>query len=251
MIVKAGTGDGSSRRALLHPQLARAECRLHQSGQRQRPLHADVEPGCPLPPGSHRDRRRDVAAGRHLCERWPELWPRRVVSASRSLARRPDRRVQRRVLATRRRRRCSGRRGTRCAGSSDTSSASAAHPRGAIGGHGTSWTAFNVFSGGRWSIEIFAGPTALKPALVMPNWFVWDTAVLDRSGQSMLLASRVAPGTSIPGRGFDVLRWSRRGRPRRNRHKGASNGYPAAGIWGRPRTQHPVVQRGPASQGSS
>ena len=86
-----------------------------------------------------------------------------------------------------------------------------AHPRAAIGGRGTSWTAFNVFSGGRWSIQIFAGPAALKPALVLPNWFVWDTAVLDGSGQAMLLASRIAPGTSIPGRGFDVLRWSPRG----------------------------------------
>jgi len=86
-----------------------------------------------------------------------------------------------------------------------------AHPRAPLGGPGTSWTAFDVFTGGRWEVQVFAGPTALRPKLVLPNWFIWDTAILDRSGQAMLLASRVTRGSAIPQRGFDILRWSRRG----------------------------------------
>ena len=86
-----------------------------------------------------------------------------------------------------------------------------AHPRGPIGGRGSSWTAFDVFAGGRWSIQVFGGPTALQPTTIVPNWFVWDTAVLDPGGQAVLLASRVTRSTSIPERGLDLLRWTRRG----------------------------------------
>jgi hypothetical protein len=81
-----------------------------------------------------------------------------------------------------------------------------ARPRAALGGRGTSWTAFNVVRGGTWSAQVFTGPMRTEP-MELPGWYVWDTVELADGGAG-LLASRVTPGSLVPSWELDVLRWN-------------------------------------------
>jgi hypothetical protein len=80
-----------------------------------------------------------------------------------------------------------------------------ARPRAALGGPGTSWTAYNLRRAGTWSAQILEGPMTTSP-VALSGWYVWDT-VPASGGGSDLLASRVAPGAATPDWSFDVLRW--------------------------------------------
>ena len=80
-----------------------------------------------------------------------------------------------------------------------------ARPRAALGGSGTSWTAFNLARAGSWTAQVFADPAGTQP-MELPGWYVWDTVELT-GGTAGLLASRVAPGSLIPSWELDVLRW--------------------------------------------
>jgi hypothetical protein len=81
-----------------------------------------------------------------------------------------------------------------------------ARPRAALGGPGTSWTAFNLLRSGGWSAQVFTDPASTQP-MELPGWYVWDTVAL-ADGAAGLLASRVAPGSLVPGWELDVLRWN-------------------------------------------
>lgn len=76
----------------------------------------------------------------------------------------------------------------------------------ALGGPGTSWTAFNLLRAGRWSAQVFPGPASTQP-VELPGWYVWDTVEL-AGGGAALLAGRVAPGSLVPSWELDVLRWN-------------------------------------------
>lgn len=79
------------------------------------------------------------------------------------------------------------------------------HPRAALGGPTTSWTAFNVLRSGSWSAQVFPGPMSTQP-IALSGWYVWDTVALPDGGAG-LLASRIAAGSMVPSRAFDLLRW--------------------------------------------
>jgi hypothetical protein len=82
-----------------------------------------------------------------------------------------------------------------------------AHPRAPLGGAGTSWTAFNVLRGSRWTTQVFRGPMTTRP-LSLRGWFVWDTVKVGK--RAVLLATRVRPGQIVTPAHFNVLRWNGR-----------------------------------------
>ena len=82
-----------------------------------------------------------------------------------------------------------------------------ARPHAALGGPGTSWTAFNVLRSGTWSAQVFTDPTSTQP-MELPGWYVWDTVEL-ADGSAGLLASRGRRrAASFPTWELDVLRWN-------------------------------------------
>jgi hypothetical protein len=81
-----------------------------------------------------------------------------------------------------------------------------ARPRAALGGPGTSWTAFNLLRSGSWSAQVFTEPMSTQP-IELPGWYVWDTVEL-ADGAAGLLASPIAPGSLVPSWELDVLRWN-------------------------------------------
>jgi hypothetical protein len=81
-----------------------------------------------------------------------------------------------------------------------------ARPHAALGGPGTSWTAFNLLRSGNWSAQVFTDPASTRPT-ELPGWYVWDTVEL-ADGSAGLLASRVAAGSLVPAWELDVLRWN-------------------------------------------
>jgi hypothetical protein len=81
-----------------------------------------------------------------------------------------------------------------------------ARARAALGGPGTSWTAYNLLRGGRWSAQILRGPMTTR-AHALPGWFVWDTVRIPGRGAALLATRAVSPGNVVPW-GFDVLRWN-------------------------------------------
>jgi hypothetical protein len=76
----------------------------------------------------------------------------------------------------------------------------------ALGGPGTTWSAFNVLRSGAWSAQVFTDPMSTEP-MELPGWYVWDTVEL-ADGSAGLLASRVPPGSLVPSWELDVLRWN-------------------------------------------
>jgi hypothetical protein len=80
------------------------------------------------------------------------------------------------------------------------------HAHAALGGPGSSWTAFNLLRSGTWSAQVFPDP-ATSQAIQLPGWYVWDTIRLPGGGAA-LLASPVAAGSVTPAWELDVLRWN-------------------------------------------
>jgi hypothetical protein len=81
-----------------------------------------------------------------------------------------------------------------------------AHAHAALGGPGSSWSAFNLLRSGAWSAQVFPDPAASQ-AIQLPGWYVWDTIGLPGRGAA-LLASPVAAGSLTPAWELDVLRWN-------------------------------------------
>ena len=202
------------------PEFARRKRRV-PGGRRGRAVRAHELAGGGLPTRPDADIRHRVVAGRQPRQRWAQLRPGRDVPGGRRHLRRPHRRLldaqslardgagrgprrRRRELRHRTPLRALPARRSQIAqhesvyygylgthGALEGRVEFPARPRAALGGAGTSWTAFNLVRSGSWSAQVFTGPMSTQP-MELPGWYVWDTVELPDGGAG-LLASRVPP----------------------------------------------------------